>query len=206
MSSTDELLFYQADWHNVTENQINSMSKELVGISGDRLLNTSVADLTDYLVAKYGLDVPVIHKDGTYVEQEETEVDVSRDFRRVIFDPSRPHYITGTAVYFTVPFSGDHNMFRVRPSSFSLNPPRGTINRNTLVLTFAGVDLDQSSLIAGFDKRIKDIETNLSRQRQDAKSFNDQLRQKVAVKFSPVGGESTRGPKPCRVPRLSDQG
>lgn len=179
MSDGDELLFYRADWHSVTQNQINAMTKELSGLPGDRLLNTSEADLTDYLVSKYGLDVPVLKKDGIYVDQEEAKVDVSGDFRRAIFDPSRPYYISGTSVHLTVPFSGDHNMFRVQPSQFSLNPPRGRINCDTLVLTFTGVDLDQSRLRAEINRVIEDVERNLSRQRQDAKSFNDQLRQKV---------------------------
>ena len=179
MSGSDELLFCQADWHSVTQGQTDAMTKELSGLPGDRLLNTSEADLTDYFVAKYGLDVPVLNKEGIYVDQEETQVDVSRDFRRAILDPSRPYYVPGTSVHVTVPFSGDHNMFRVRPSAFSLNPPRGRINSGALVLTFTGVDLDQSRLRVGIDKRIRDVESNLSRQRQDAKSFNNQLRQNV---------------------------
>ena len=122
MSRSDDLLFWQSDWHSVTQNQINAMSEELSGIPGDRLLNTAEADLTNYFVEKYRLDVPVLDKDGIYVDQEETQVDVSGDFRRAILDPSRPYYIPGTSVHFTVPFSGDPNMFRVRASGFSLNP------------------------------------------------------------------------------------
>ena len=179
MSRSDDLLFWQSDWHSVTQNQINAMSEEMSGIPGDRLLNTAEADLTNYFVEKYRLDVPVLDKDGIYVDQEETQVDVSGDFRRAILDPSRPYYIPGTSVHFTVPFSGDPNMFRVRASGFSLNPPRAEVNRNTLVLTATGVDLDYAGLRAEFNKRIEEVERNLGRQRQDAISFNKELRRQV---------------------------
>ena len=40
-----------------------------------------------------------------------------------IFDSDRPVYVTGTRFTFYVPFTGDSDLFRCKPSTYSLSLP-----------------------------------------------------------------------------------
>ena len=79
-SPDESLLFANADWHHVLEDRLKQMAAEIDSIPSDRLLNTSVDDLTDYLIEKFKLDVPVLDEQGIYADQHESQVDVSQDF------------------------------------------------------------------------------------------------------------------------------
>ena len=174
-SHDERSLFAKFYWHDVLEHQIKQMAAEIDSIPSNRLLNTSVDDLTDYLVEKFKLDVPVLDEQGIHADQHESQIDVSQDFDRVIFNRGEPFYISGTSVVITVPFRGDRNMFDVRPSSFSLNPPQAAVNGDHLTVTITGTDLTPEQLRPEIDRRLADINTNLERQRADAAGFNDQL-------------------------------
>ena len=174
-SPDESLLFANADWHHVLEDQLKQMAAEIDSIPSDRLLNTSVDDLTYYLIEKFKLDVPVLDEQGIYADQHELQVDVSQDFDRDIFDRGQPFHISGTSVVITVPFRGDHNMFDIRPTSYSLNPPRAAVKDDHLTLTITGTGLAPEQLRAEIDSRLAAINTNLKRQRADGAGFNDQL-------------------------------
>lgn len=146
-------------------------------MDGNRLLNTSVDDLCDYFEEKFRVDVPVLHEDQIVVSQEETKIDVSQDPMRYIRDRSRPFYMTGTVVEATVPFSGDSEAFKVRPTSFTTILPSGTVNNDSLVIRVAGTDLKPQQVKAEIDRRLADIKKYLEWLRGNASGFNERIRQ-----------------------------
>src|SRR5919106_22333 len=115
-------LFSEFDMFSVLENQRAAVQDEINAMEGNRLLNTSVGDLCNYCVEKYAIEVPVLDEDGIHADQREAQIDVSQEFGRDIRDRSRPYHITGTAIDAIVPFSGDAQMFKVRPSTFDSLP------------------------------------------------------------------------------------
>ena len=143
---------------------------------GNRLLNTSVDDLCEYFEDKFRINVPVLHEDQIVVSQEETKIDVSRDPMRFIRDRSRPFYMTGTVVEATVPFSGDSEAFKVRPTSFTAVLPSGTVNNDSLVIRVAGTDLEPQQVKGEIDRRLADIRKYLEWLRGDASGFNEGIR------------------------------
>lgn len=146
-------------------------------MDGNRLLNTSVDDLCDYFEEKFRVDVPVLHEDQIVVSQEETKIDVSRDPMRFIRDRSQPFYMTGTVVEATVPFSGDSEAFKVRPTSFTTVLPSGTVNNDSLVIRVAGTDLEPQQVKGEIGRRLADIRKYLEWLRGNASGFNEGIRQ-----------------------------
>jgi hypothetical protein len=57
-------LFSSHDLGEIIENQRNSLRQEVENLDANRLLNTSPADLTGYLVEKYTLNAPVLRRDA----------------------------------------------------------------------------------------------------------------------------------------------
>ena len=96
------------------------------------------------LIERFSINVPILDEEKKYALTKETQVDVSRDPRRLILDRSGPFYIAGTEVTIVVPFYGDAGIFGVQPTMFTLNPPFGEIHDNELHLVYKLTD-------AGFD-------------------------------------------------------
>ncbi len=171
----DNLLFTKYDWFSVEEHQKNQLKYEVGTYDGNRLLNTSVDDLSDYFANKYSLDVPVLQRDAIVADQRETKVDKSHDFRYGPRFDGRPILVDGSTVEITVPFTGDGQLFSVRPTTFSMNSPRGDICGNTLVLQFTGVDQSSEQLKSEIEKAVTDIETHLERLRKSADTLKPLL-------------------------------
>lgn len=172
----DNLLFAKYDWFSVEEHQKNQLKEEVNAYDGNRLLNTSVDDLSDYFADKYSIDVPVLQRDAIVADQRETKVDMSHDFRYVPRFDGRPNMVDGSTVEITVPFTGDGQLFDVRPTTFSMNPPRASIRGNTLILQFTGVSQSAEQVKTGIEKALSDIETHLDRLRKSAETLNASLR------------------------------
>lgn len=168
-------LFNEIDWHSVDSYQRAKLGEEIDGMDGDRLLNTSVDDLCEYFVQQYRIDVPVLNVDEIVADQSETEIDVSQDPLRFIPDRSRPAYIKGTAIEVTIPFEGEAEVFKIQPSTYTLNPPRGEVRNGELVLLIEGTDLEAEEVRSKIDKTLAEIQSYLTNLRENVKGLNDQL-------------------------------
>lgn len=62
------------------------------------------------------------------------QIDGSHDQMRLILDRSRPFYVSGTKVEVFVLFSEEAEAFKIRPTTFTFNPPRAVARSGELVL------------------------------------------------------------------------
>lgn len=173
--SRDDYLFIRADWHSVVESQRDRMRKDIESIDPDRLLNTSVNDLAKYFAEKYRMDVPTLNTSDVLVGQRETKVDVRHDPTRFVFDRTRPAYVEGTEIEVEIPFQGDQEIFRVRPSTHDLNPPAAAVEPDRLVLRLAGASLEGAAVKSRIDETLRSIEKYLTNLRSDASQYNNSL-------------------------------
>jgi hypothetical protein len=168
-------LFNKYDWFSVQENIKNQLLNEVAGMDGNRLLNTSVDDLSKYFENKYCVNVPSLLEDNIVVDQKEAQVDVSHDRMRAIRDRSHPSYISGTAIDVTIPFEGDAEIFNIKPTQYTLNPPSFEISGNNLIVVIQGVELQADKVKAEIDRTISDVRMYLNNLQRDADGLNRQL-------------------------------
>ncbi len=166
-------LFCNFEWFFIDQHQREQLMADLDGMDGDRLLNTSVEDLSEYFQKKYRVDVPVLRVNDIVADQSETEIDVSHDPGRDIL--RRPHKITGTAIEVTVPFDGEGEVFRIKPTTYTLNPPRAEVRDGELVLRVQGISLTAEEVRAEINRTLSQIQQYLTTLRKDAQGLNDQL-------------------------------
>ena len=172
----DDLLFSKFDWGGTRDATLQAMRTKIDGIESNRLLNTSVQDLCLFFVQEYRIDVPTLNKSAITVDQRETRIDVSADPLRHVVDRSRPFYIDGTMIEVELPFTGDASMFHVKPSTYTLNPPRAKLlRRSALRIHIVGADLDSNSVKSTIEQTIGSIEQYLNWQRNDVAQYNTQL-------------------------------
>ena len=169
-------LFSKYDWFAAQDHQKKQLTDEVAKMDGNRLLNTSPDDLCDYFEDKYRVNVPSLIETEIVADQNETQIDVSRDFLRAIRDRSRPFYISGTEVEITVPFEGDAEVLNIQPTSFTLSPPIADIRGDKLIIRVQGADLKAEEVRSQFDQTLSEIRKYLNTLRDNAKGLNDQLR------------------------------
>ncbi len=171
--ANNDLLFYELDGSAVIENQKRQLEKEVAGIAEQQLLNTSVEDLVKYLVQKYKIDVPVLDVENAIADQREANVEVSGFMYGL--DRGESRSVSGTLITLEVPFVGDREMFRVRPSTYSLNPPHAKIRDNLVLLSQSGTNMNGSEVQASFDRTIGILNQYLGWLENDVKKLNELL-------------------------------
>ena len=175
-----DLLFCDADLRSVLDAQGQKLAQEIGSLSEDRVLNTSPEALSDYFVQKYTVEPIVIDESGIEVDYGDAQIDVSQRFGYVVFDRSRPTYVTGTRITFFLPFSGDPELFKCRPSTFNLNPPRGAVRDNELMLAYEQTAEGVSTIENEFEREKQEIKKYLGWVADEVEQFNSTVRQKVS--------------------------
>lgn len=175
VSKDSGYLFASRDLRQVLESHAAEMRQEVERLDGNRLLNTALADLADYLVKKYTLSVPVLYLDQMVADHQETQVDVRYDSDRWIDDKSRPFYIPGQRIEISVPFTGEEELFYCRASTATFNPPRALIKNNAVVLVIEIAHDVQKDLRGEIDRTIASIEQHLTWTKVDVQGFNNGL-------------------------------
>jgi len=176
-------IFDKYDWHSFVEGNNKSLADEIKNIDGNRLLNTSEEDLVKYFQGKYYFDVPVIKEDEISVEQNEVDIDVSRDPNRFFYDRSAPFYIKGTRITFFIPFSGEEIFFSVKPSTFYLQSYYGDISNGYLLYSISNTDHNAEYIKSTFERYLKDIKEYLETQRRESLGYNNGLESSIRTQI-----------------------
>lgn len=173
-------LFRNADLRDVLAGQEQKMANEIGSLSEERVLNTSPEELCDYFVEKYRVEPLVMDESGIHADYGDTQIDVSQRVEYAVFDRSRPTHVTGTRITFFVPFSGDPGLFKCRPSTFSLNPPRGVVRANELEFVYDRTTQEAPNIRSEFDRELQSVQQYLSRLADQVGQFNSTIRPKVS--------------------------
>ena len=115
------MLFQRISIFDVLQHQERMLKDKIQSLESNYVLNASESDLVAWLAADFKLDIPVLDESKIEVEQQEKQVDVSRDPRRIFMHNVGPFYVPGIELTFIVPFTGDATFFDVQPQSAILS-------------------------------------------------------------------------------------
>lgn len=170
-----EYIFSNASWHDVERHQLQEMQKAIAALDGNRLLNTSVEDLVLYFESKFQIEIPTLLTEEIVVDQRETQIDISRDHNRMIYDRSRPFHIAGTEIEVEIPFTGEAEAFKIQPTTYTTSPPRAEVRGNLLVLKIVGTNLEAERVRSDIDRAVTEIQSHLTTLRSNAQGLRAQL-------------------------------
>lgn len=177
-----EVLFADGDLHEWLQARLRRAVEEASSIPAERVLGVPEADLLAELVERYRVDPPTLHVDRRYtLGAQDIPIDVSKDPSRDIRDRSRPCYVSGTRVEVRIPFEGDAELFRLRPSTFTTVFPLGRVEGQELVVWHeAPADsLDPQRFEQEIDRNIQLIQNYLQWAEKDCVGFNRELEQQL---------------------------
>jgi hypothetical protein len=173
------ILFSQADLTNVLYGHEQKMLKELDDFDSRRMLEESIDSLCDYFEKEYTIKVPTLEETGITFDQKETQVDVRRTPNRFLYDTRRTTHIQGTLFTFFVPYTGEKELFKCRPSAYNLNPPHAKVKPGELEFTYTVTDQGAASIRSQFDRDLAQIRQWLLWVANDVEQFNAAVRQKA---------------------------
>jgi len=150
-------LFGKRDLRRVLEERQANLVHDVDQMSPESLLEADPERLTEALVASHSLLPVELNEDCISIDQADQKVDVSQDGQRFIRDRSGPFIVDATIVRFFVPFDGDAELFKYKPSTYSYNPPSGNVEGNELILAYATTDGNAATVKAEFERDLGNV-------------------------------------------------
>jgi hypothetical protein len=155
------------------------MLREIDALDGDVLLNTNPDALSDYFVERFRAEasVPIIREDGIHVDPLRHVERSSADYHAEWFG------LQGTAITYHLPFEGDPEVFKFKPSKTALKPPRGRLEGNEIRITVEVYDKEANEgeragkLKQRFKNELAKIQSHLESARSDITAHNASLPQ-----------------------------
>jgi len=176
-----DLLFQSGDLRATLENYGNALTAEVNKVPEEHLLKVDEDEWVRALVERYSVEAPVLHGDKAWMDKpQEVQVDVSWDHvNRFIEDPSTPTYVPGYRTAAHIPFTGEKDVFLLRPSTWNLNPPRAEVAEDELRLVIE-YPSDRPVNIKARTKQLADaVEQHLGWARGDIEQYNRSLEAKA---------------------------
>ncbi len=131
----DKLLFHDGPLDNALEAQVRALVEEVRAAPEEHLRQVDQEAWAAALARRYAVEPPALHREDWHQDPvSETQVDVSQDQGRAISDRSRPFYRQGFRARVHVPFSGERDVFFLRPNQFTFNRPRAAVGGDAVVI------------------------------------------------------------------------
>jgi hypothetical protein len=151
------------------------MGEAAASIPPEHALAQTVDQLAAELIEKFRVEPLVLDWGAMTVSSKDTKIDVSGDWNRAIFDRGSPFYIDGTELTFHIPFTGERDLFKFQPSTFTLNPPRGIVADHELRLVASAAADSREGLKAALDGEVAKVKMYVDNANADVAGFNERL-------------------------------
>lgn len=137
MSRSDrDNLFYDGGLAATLDHQLRSIKELVEQIPRDQFLSISEDTLVENLVDRLSIDPLLLHEDQIQMEHGEVKIDVTGRFDYDGF-PGRTATADGHQLRFFIPFSGDPQLWKLKPNVWSTRIPRGEIDSRKKLLTLS---------------------------------------------------------------------
>jgi hypothetical protein len=177
----DDLLFYGADMHATLENQRGKARAAVEALTPAQMNAAADEEIIASVVSRLRIEPLAIYADMVEADHVEAQLDVSQHRDRAVSDRSRPCMIKANQITLRIPFTGDPDLFKVQPSTYTQNPPRGRVKATGelggLILLTMTRPLDEG--VEAFNRwiqdQVKSIEGYVATSRADVERFNADL-------------------------------
>ena len=171
-----EYLFSDCDLYSVLEGQRMNMTHAIDDAEASVVNNRPAEEIASEFVREFEVRPPELTEGAISVEVEEAQVDVSGDPNRLLFDHEGPFYVAGIRARYYVPFRGDSDLLKCRPSTYStMLPAVEEIGGQEVVISYERGDTNVAATKQEFDRDLSHIKQYLEWVRSDCQTFNASL-------------------------------
>jgi len=170
--------FMNGDTFATFQNLVEKIKAEINGLENEYVLKASVAELEKYFFDEAKIEPIVLHADKYYIEnQSGTQIDVSHDFNRAVF-PGERAVVPGTRVDIAIPYEGNSDLWKIRPSTFTLSGyPEIEVRTDIILLTFSFPDdsADSKRLKSQIESQVKSLADAVNYLKRDVENHNNSI-------------------------------
>ena len=136
MNFSDEsiTLFGEGDLSQHLDALLGQMRAEVQAENAQKLLNVNETKYVEYLVQSFSLDVPGVHREAMTVSQGERLIPA--EWYPPLYNVVRGKKYPRQVITFHLPFSGDLQLFRLRPSVWSTMTDKAGVDTKEGTLNF----------------------------------------------------------------------
>ena len=153
----------------------DELRRQVARMPKPELLETPTKDLCDLLRAELEIQVPVLLEADTYVEPGEAHVDVIGSLVPGSHYGGTHRPLSAHLVEVAIPFEGDGQLFKLRPSTFGTTRPQGEVREQELRMSFDTEHHGSQAVKSMIDAWVADIKKHLGWLQRQAVEFNDGL-------------------------------
>ena len=197
-----DYLFWTYDFHALQETYRERLKTAIDDAEAALVQDGTIDEVAERFAEEFRLDAPELTEGATSVDVEETRVNVTGDFRYGHFG-SGPHYVPGIRASYYVPFVGNPDMFKVKPTTWTTVIPVAAIEGKELRFTFErpGQPVDETK--KAFDEELSRVKQYLGWLRENVANYNASLlplaRERVVGRRSRLA-ELARGTSSLGIP------
>lgn len=170
----DEILFWKYDWLDVSEEIKIGACKEADQLPEAVFKKREIAEISAELCKKHLPILPTLDTKNITHNVREIQIDGSRG-RMQNFGNDGQQCVKGTAIDFLVPFDGDPEMFKVKPSSYRMSSPRGRVDGKFVIFTISGIALSANEIKTEISSKVAEVEEFLDYLSKSAHGFSEAL-------------------------------
>ena len=178
----DDSLFNRGELRLALDHQLARLRDAVEAEPEESLRQADVEQWATALAEHFAIECPTILLEDVWMEpvQDDT-IDVSWDRGHYFSDPGSALARNFPAYRVTVhiPFDGDQGVFDLRPSTFTMNPPRAEVSNDELVLRIVYPRDQQPNIDAQVQVFINSVEQMLGYARSQIDPINVGLREQA---------------------------
>ena len=179
--SRGDVLFRKFDLAQITRKVRTRAEKAVDGIRPQNIMDSPEKDIIDTIFARIAPAPLVLHDDRkTMKPPKEVYLDVSSDPRDAQLPGDRPRKVKATQYTVVVPFDGHADIFKVKPSQWSMSYPRGTTSGQDLVLNYVQRQPNAETLRESIGRDLAEVKEYVEWANADVEKLRSDLRSLIA--------------------------
>lgn len=181
-------LFHKYDLGATIRAQSEGIEGRVDSLPKDQFITSSDQELFDHFMSAMEIQPLQLHEDSSEMDQEELQIDVSRNRRRNPFPERESIMIPGVRVTISVPWTGEPQLWDMKPSQHYLNFPYGEIREpNSEGIGYLNIVIEQphdqehEKIKEELDRNLDLIKDFIGFQKNEITQQNERLPKKIEV-------------------------
>ncbi|MGW3420368.1 hypothetical protein [Streptomyces phaeochromogenes] len=167
-------LFRRGDLARSLEHELSKIAEAVARWNEDALLSSPESDICEELEQELLVEPLVLDRERTTASPVKEGSAVIRQF-------GEETRIRQTVVSISVPFTGDPELFDLRPSTFTHNPPAATVQGNELKIEWMGpINHDAQQIRLNLDRQLDEIQRWIDWSTAQVKAYTPSAKQTIA--------------------------
>lgn len=178
MAVIGNILFYKGDLDAGLRHQFTLLPAAVDKVSEQTFNAKSDDEIAELVLKDFRVEPLTLQIDQAEAKVEEGQVEIRDGFRYHL--PNGPVKVQGLKASKSIPFSGDPQLWKLKPNRYTLNPPYGEVRGNTLVVGITVPEAQANEAKQHIDSTLARIPDYLDAQRAQLEEYNARLPAEIA--------------------------